>query len=291
MQKRAPKLQRAPEELKSTALTERSLEVLDALVRFRLLSTSQIMTLVEGNGKVTHRHLQKLFHLGLVDRSPLLRNGTVGEFVYLPSGSKSLKLLAARGQMPESGLERFSKTLRRDIGSNISGPGRTLFLEHELMVSRFHMLLELACRETGGDVVLKVWRQGSETWNTVRVVEGDQERVLPHRPDAVFTLEQPNAPEGQGVSHFFYEADRGTSTAGRMLDKLKAHLTFLLQGKHREKYGFNRLRAVLIEAPTLERAEQIREWARAVSPSEPLFWITLSDLLQTSDLVVQPGSP
>ncbi len=57
MKDRAPKLERAPQLLGSKILTERTMSVLEALARYRLLSTSQILMLVPGNAKVTHRHL------------------------------------------------------------------------------------------------------------------------------------------------------------------------------------------------------------------------------------------
>ncbi|MBA3912912.1 MAG: replication-relaxation family protein [Acidobacteriales bacterium] len=206
-----------------------------------------------------------------------MSNGKLGEFVYRLRGKTPLDRLVAEGLLSEEEALRAAKgssTERRHTSA-----GRTLFLKHELMISRFHMLLEAACRDSGGKLVLKDWRQGSETWNTVRIIEGEEQRVLPHRPDAVFTLDEHSAPDGQKVSHFFYEADCGTMTAARMLDKLKAHLAFLLQGRHTDAYGFKRLRAVLIECPTLERAEQVRGWAFQVCPEEPLFWITVSSLL------------
>lgn len=281
LQKRAPRFARAPEALESKALTERSLAVLGALARYRVLSTSQILAIVPGNTKVTHRHLQKLFHLGLVDRTPLVSKGSLGECCYLLRGQKPLHLLREGGLFSDEAVADLSKTVsakRRHISAN---PGGTLFIQHELIVSRFHILIETACRESHGNVVLKEWKQGSETWNTVAVLEGEDERVLPHRPDAVFTLAESNAPEGQKLSHFLYEADRGTMTATKMLDKLKGHAAFLLQRKHTSAYGFKRVRAVLIESPTLERAEKISAWASQVCPDEPLFWITVSSLLHS----------
>jgi len=36
------------------------------------------------------------------------------------------------------------------------------FLKHALMISRFHFMLELACKSSAGEIQLEQWRQGSE---------------------------------------------------------------------------------------------------------------------------------
>jgi hypothetical protein len=69
-----------------------------------------------------------------------------------------------------------------------------MHLQHELMISRFHAMLELACWRSNGRVELHQFKQGSELWNKVDVpvmrfngqrwFESDKTETLPHRPDA-----------------------------------------------------------------------------------------------------------
>lgn len=80
------------------------------------------------------------------------------------------------------------------------------FLQHSLMISRMHFILEMASRDSGGAVELTSWRHGAELrGNKVEVqeiksrrIEGMNEYVweehdfktvrLPVEPDALFSL-------------------------------------------------------------------------------------------------------
>jgi LPS sulfotransferase NodH len=135
----------------------------------------------------------------------------------------------------------------------------------------------MASREDSS-VELDRWEQGAVLWNTVHLTKND---ALPHRPDALFTLRFPNAPEGQQRSNFVYEADRETANLTRIRQKLEAHLAFFSQGLHVERYGFRKLRAVLVETLTMSRREQIRELTAALAAKEPLagmlFWFSSTE--------------
>ena len=50
---------------------------------------------------------------------------------------------------------------------NPQAQGKVLYIRHELMILRFHALLELACRKFAGKVALVQWTQGPELWNRV----------------------------------------------------------------------------------------------------------------------------
>lgn len=245
--KRLPRLRRSPDRLPSKRITERSQAILEVVERYRVLSTSLVIQLVGGNEDVTHRHLQRLYHLGLLERQALKPSD---EFIY-------------------------SQTNGSKPGEAGAGPGRLLFLEHELMISRFHFMLEKACERREGEMLLLDWRQGSGLWNSVELDGGKR---LPHRPDAFFSLHSPRSPEGRRSNHFLYEADRGTSTLSRMHDKLAAHYEFILQAKHCTVYGIKRLRAILFEASSVDRAERLREIAYKICRDIELFWFTSSEV-------------
>ena len=97
-----------------------------------------------------------------------------------------------------------------------------LFLNHELMISRFHAMLELACRKFAGKVELSAWKQGAELWNRIELPKVRQDarglwmetaatEVLPHRPDAFFTLRFLTKPEDQQLVHFLQRTPPASS--------------------------------------------------------------------------------
>src|SRR5204862_224174 len=104
-----------------------------------------------------------------------------------------------------------------------------------LMISRFHFMLDLGCKTSGGSAELQSFAQGGQLCGhkveIPRIVvsreanqqfwqETEQSQRLPVEPDALFTLRFPNRPEGEQSAHFFYEADRGTMVMTDMLKKL-----------------------------------------------------------------------
>src|ERR1039458_9671306 len=82
---RLPKTRRVPEAFSGRELTERSLKIIETVGRYRFLSSSRIIRLVGGNEDVTHRHLQQLFHRGLISRLKIPSAPANSEFVYFQS--------------------------------------------------------------------------------------------------------------------------------------------------------------------------------------------------------------
>src|SRR6202040_2282551 len=131
------------------------------------------------------------------------------------------------------------------------------FLQHSLMVSRLHFMLEMASRTSEGQVELAAWRQGAELRGRKvdvpeirsRRIEGSNEYVweerddtirVPVEPDALFSLRFPGRAPDQQLVHFCYEADRGSMPLADMLKKLRAYY-FLIKRrqKHGEAFGVN----------------------------------------------------
>jgi hypothetical protein len=275
MQQRLPKTRRVPEAVASKKLTERSLAIIETIARYRFLLARDIVRLVGGNEDVTHRHLQQLYHRDLINRFTLPAPRT-GEFIYFLDNAAGLRQLADASSLQGDLLDREGiRTNREKYGENATrSVGRFLFIEHELMISRFHANLETSARADGG-VEIKRWLQDASLWNNVRVAP---KRTLPHRPDALFTLYFPNAPEGQKHANFLYEADRETSSLIRIREKLEAHVQFFLQGKHIEAYGFRKLRGILVETLSEDRSLQLRGLATDLAAQLPLarmlFWFS-----------------
>jgi hypothetical protein len=275
MQQRLPKTRRAPEAVAARKITERSIAIIETIARYRFLLARDIVRLVGGNEDVTHRHLQQLYHRDLINRFTLPAPRT-GEFIYFLDNAAGLKQLADASSLRGDLVDWVAiRTNREKYGESASrSVGRFLFIEHELMISSFHADLETSARANGG-VEVKRWEQGAGLWNSVQVAP---KRILPHRPDALFTLFFPNAPAGQQNANFLYEADRETSALTRMREKLEAHVQFFIQGKHIDAYDFRKLRAVLVETLSAERAGQMRGLAAGLATQWPLarmlFWFS-----------------
>lgn len=296
MQKRRPKFRRQPGARKHK-ITDRDLAIISTIARYHFAPTSLMLRVVGGNDKVTHRRLRNLYDAGIVSRFSFPRtSGPPGQFHYYLDNKYALELLInqagySREQLDWQRIRYNRENAYADFDTTV---GRFLFLEHEVMITRFHAMLELACRQSQGRVELAAWRQGSDLWAKVEVpkLRYDTERqrwyeqgseALPHRPDAFFTLHFPAAPEGQGNAHFFYEADRKRTDTTKFRQKLRAHFHFVVkQRAHQEKYGIKRIRAVLIETLDGKWAMELRQAARdptvcGKTPT-PLFWFTTSEL-------------
>jgi len=178
------------------------------------------------------------------------------------------------------------------------------FLQHSLMISRLHFMLEMSTRNSQGQVEITAWRQGGELrGNKVNVPEivsrriastndytwEEQDRTyrLPVEPDALFSLRFPDHPAEEQVFHFCYEADRGSMPMADMLKKLRAYYHFIKrQQKHRQAFGVHPIRAVLIETTTEARARKLMELAEhpaviGAGKRSALFWFCISPLFTT----------
>jgi len=283
----------------SRRITDTSLSVLATIHDYRIIPTSLLVRVVPGNSKNIQRHLQQLYHKGLINRFAFMRGRNPGEFHYYLDQPAALDLLVQRGVDSSSLDFEGVRRNREKRYCDINNPhlieemqGKLLFPKHEAMISRFHAMLELACSQSEGRLELSEFEQGPTLWHRVEVPklayrhgawqELDQTEELPHRPDAYFTLNFPNDP-GREPLHFFYEADRHRTNTVRFNKKLRAYFHFVVkQKKYRQTHGVNRIRAVLTETVDDEWAEKLRESANdfTVSGSKPspLFWFTTSRL-------------
>lgn len=302
MQQRLKKYSRDPSTTAAFAsrrITDTSLSILATVHDYKIVPTSSLVRLVHGHEKNVQRHLQQLYHKGLINRFAFMRGKNPGEFHYYLDNTTALDLLVANGVEAES-LEREEVRRNKEKAyCDINNPklveemqGKLLFLKHEAMISRFHAMLEFACSQSAGNVELSNFQQGASLWHKVEVPklalrsgswqELDQTEQLPHRPDAFFTLSFPND-DAKEPLHFFYEADRHRTNTHKYNKKLRAHFHFVVkQKKHQQIYGINRVRAVLTETVDDDWAEALRQAANHITVSgskpSPLFWFTTSRL-------------
>lgn len=298
-----------PETARPGPVTDRDLEILDAVLRYRFCSAAQILRLVGGNEDVTHRRLRRLWERGLVNRWAFPGIRTHSEFYYYLDAREALDLLADRRQFeihPQMLDEIRSHREKDYAGAALRSQHMQLgFLNHSLMLSRMHFMLEMACRNSGGEVVLESWRQGGPlAGHKVEVPKvvcsrsdagyfweqaGETER-LPVEPDALFTLRFPERKPEDQLAHFFYEADRGSMTMTDMLKKFRGYFYFVKkQQKHRDAFGVHPIRAVLVETTDESRGKKLMGLVSHPLVSGPtrragpdkrvgLFWFCISPL-------------
>ena len=173
------------------------------------------------------------------------------------------------------------------------------FLNHGLMISRMHFVVEMACRKSGGVVALEAWCQGGQIAGHKAEVpkvrssrhggelfwqEVDETERVPVEPDALFTLRFKNRPEDRQLAHFFYEADRGTMVLTDMLRKLRGYHHFIKkQQRNKEAFGIHPIRAVLVETTDEARGKRLMELVNHPLVAGPakragLFWFSISPL-------------
>jgi hypothetical protein len=293
-----------PEQPRPGTITERDIDIVEAILRYRFSPTSQLVRLVGGSEDVTHRRLRRLWEKALINRWAFPGIRTHSEFHYYLDSREPPDLLIAHGRIAEphpTMLEEIRNNREKDYASAaVRGQHMQLgFLRHSLVISRMHFMLEMACRQSGGSVSLDAWSQGGPlAGNKVHVPKiissrrgndylwqesGETERV-PVEPDALFALGLSKATAGQRQAHFFYEADRGTMNTTDMLKKLRGYYHFIKkQQRHREAFGIHPIRAVLVETNTEGRARRLMELVHhpllcGRDKRAGLFWFTISTL-------------
>jgi len=97
-----------------------------------------------------------------------------------------LDLLIAHGRITEphpAMLEEIRNNREKDYAAAaIRGQHMQLgFLQHSLMISRMHYMLEMACRQSDGSTQLEAWSQGGPlTGHKVQVpkIKSSRQRLL-----------------------------------------------------------------------------------------------------------------
>src|SRR5258706_8209659 len=85
-----------PEVTTPRPITDRDLDLLDAILRYRFSPASQLVRLVGGNEDVTHRRLRRLWEKGLVNRWAFPGIRTHSEFYYYLDSREPVNLLLER---------------------------------------------------------------------------------------------------------------------------------------------------------------------------------------------------
>ena len=242
-----------------TLLTERDHAILRAVENHKFLRSSQIADLAGGSRQQVLRRLQKLFHIGELDRPR-------SQVDYYRQGGGSRELVYG---LPGRQVQRF-------------------YLEHALMTSDIAFTIDRACRQPENHRLQLI--QENEIARELgkgKAVQGDPFQwyvdITRHlrvgvRPDRVLqvALRDSIFPESERAT-FFIEADRGTMPITRsgleqtsILRKLLAYQSTWAQGLHRSILNIDRFRVLIVTSDQV-RAKHMIEACQRIERGRRLF--------------------
>ena len=204
MQQRLPRFRQNPDKVPLGEVSELCLDIIAIIERYRLISSSLLLALLGGNTRHAQSLLQKLFNHDYVKRFSLKAFGGSNDIYYYLDNRKALDELVIRRGVHRDSLDWAHLRLNRerpymdvhDPAKRYRVLGRLPYIDHEWMISRFHGMLELYCRDSGGRVRLKRWLQGSPAHRRVEAPRllynpkdrawqlGEGTETLAWRPDA-----------------------------------------------------------------------------------------------------------
>lgn len=247
---RTDRWKRHPEKF-SGDVTLRDIEIISSVYKHRFLNTDQVHMLhfLGGNKSQCVRRLQKLYHLGYVDR---IRD------VLVENGSRPIVYTLAR-----RGAEL---ALLTDWEPDKIKP---MFLQHTLKVNDLRILISLMTTQLEGQ--LEVWHDERELWRMMhndKVVIETQETTL--NPDAYFVLYMPQR-EGIAIRGFL-EIDMGTESNAKVwTKKVLSYLEY--HEKHfKNRFGARNMRVFTVTTSE-RRLENLKKCTEVVG-GQYRFWFT-----------------
>lgn len=244
-------------------ITDRDIEILQAVRAARFLRSTHIIALVDGSAKKITERLGQLFHAGLLDRPR-------AQIDYHADGSTPM--VYALGQKGAALLsERFGGDEGRfDWARKNQRAGRR-FVDHTLGIADVHVALTLACRLTPAAELVaerdlraklpETTRTRKQPWLiTAKVAIAGEAHQLSVVPDMVFGL----ALEDDTRRCFVVERDRGTMPIVRaeleqtsIQRKLLAYDAAWRMKTHERLFGWRNFRVLIVTSDAV-RARNIR---------------------------------
>jgi hypothetical protein len=224
------------EQPKPMRFTQRDLEIVEAVARYRVLRQDQLQRLFFQTRSATQRVLVRLYDHGFLERQflPVLYGRSPTLYV-LDRGGAALLRAQGRGEAFVQNASR--RALKHE------------FLEHTLAINDFRISVVLASRRTG--YALVTWRSEGQLKAEFKRVERTGIRTVSLIPDSYFALDTPH-----GQAHFFVEVDRGTETSERFKAKVRAYIAYHTSGEFERLYGTRSLR-VLTTTSSQRRLENL----------------------------------
>lgn len=265
--------------------TERDIEILAIIHRYRHLTTPHLLALLnpDGSSGRARRICQRL--QGLFHRQYVRRYGTPRKM--RPELERSGGRIDAYGLDTKGWKELLSRRpddYRQEneeaapAWQKIQTTRLMLMLEHQLQISNVHCALECALRDRD-DAELWEWDQSIENRvsGALTLPDGRKERISV-APDAYFALDV----DGE-LHHRFLEVDRGTMTQRRIRLKISSYWRYFGSSAYAEGHDNHKQVAVLFTAPSKARLENLIETVRNAAKDLPrvnhggtsLFWFAL----------------
>jgi hypothetical protein len=244
--------------------TDGDAEILKRLIEYRFLQPCDFQKLTGRNIISLRRRLRQLVGQEYIERLtlPLEREAPIGSppdgFVYQ---------LAARG------IRRAKEYGFADDDYRYTREKSNLFLQHDLLITKIHLTLELAARGTPLELV--AWEQRRSV--LLDWAEHDDKR-LSVNPDALLGLKDRDKPEGLNTTYFFLEVVRSRESDYReqqsyFMRKIHGFIAYHRQGGHRERYGIGNFRVITV-TPTKQRAMNLCEKLQKAGLASGRFWFT-----------------
>ena len=253
-------------------LTERDIEIINAVYEYRLLSQAQIRRLLfDGkNPNTANRRLFLLYHNGYLDRRFLLQSGGI-------LTSETLYILDRKGRdtLIEYGWHKSLKWESRQY------PTGSQKIPHLLHMNTFRIEVMQAVQEFS--IECDIWLDDTtlhQDYDRVYVNKGQKaESII---PDGYFQLRLPE----HKPMHFFLELDNDNMSIPRFQHKIQKYLAWETSGKLFARFQTKNYR-VLTVTPSAKRMHKLREATSKVGGKKRFWFSNLTDTL-ASMVLTQP---
>jgi hypothetical protein len=252
--------------------TEGDLDLVHSVYEVRLATIEHLAALLGRSEKALRARVLKLKDRRYV--APVRRWMQKTVFGLGPEGQAAL---VEAGYAPREFAERrLRHNELKDLG-----------IRHALFIADIHTKLIVLTRT--GPISITNWVEGPSLWDSVPTHD-EQGRgiVIPIRPDAWFTLQHAERPEGKNKLHYFLEADRGTMSHQRMKEKARGYTAYFQQQRHMKKYGGMKMFQVATVTETKRRATELANTFRTMM--EPA-WLRAYPVIAFEDLTIEALLP
>jgi hypothetical protein len=250
-------------------------ELIRRLVEYRFLQPGDFQRLTGRNIISLRRRLLQLVNQKYIERFrlPMERDAPIGSppdaYVY---------------QLKPRGVLKAKEYGFADDDYRCTREKSNLFLHHDMLITKIHLTLELATRDTSLELV--AWEQRRSVLLDWAEHDGGGGR-LSVNPDALFGFKDRAKPQGQNTTYFFLEVVRSRESDYReqesyFMRKMHAFFAYYAQGKHRTRYGISNFRVITI-APTQQRALNLCRKLQNAGLGFKRFWFTSIEPVSTNE--------
>ena len=245
-------------------LQPRDMELLCDLFRHNVMSRGQLQALHYGSTPRCNFRLRQLFDAGFVSRHILPGlpcAQSVGVQVLYSIGKAALPVIALHLELEEDGIRRVYRRTRTPM-----------FVQHSLSVGELRIAFHRAA--IMGKIQIGRWLSEDESRHAFEVrAPGGAWRKELFKPDAFVRL-QKETTVNDAERCYFLEADLGTTSQDKMLNKWRIHQLYLDSGLFRELYQSDTFRTLVVTT-SVRRIENLLDLME--QQGSDLFWFTTFD--------------